>query len=367
MSKKRFIFLMSSVVLIGFLGGVVGELWVNSFLLPEPYLNFKTFSDLSKRIDDLVKNQEDVKRRSSADNYLIDTVSKIKSVVVDLYRFKDQGNSVTIGFLPQEKIATAVTITNDGWLIAPASLLKGLNKVSVLLADGAILVSEKIIFPPNSSVAFIKIDKNGLNVANFDSRRGVADGETVFLSTMDGFVINNIKNRAYSVRGTEKELLRTSENFYKKIILDSSMGKVVSGVPVFTGEGRLLGFSENTEGQILSVDSFASLMKETVKGSDWYRPYLGIKFLDLQEFVSFKTKERKGVLIVENGINKNSPAWGKLESGDIIIRVEGEELNDSKSLPEILADYSVGTSLKFLVKRDSQEVEIIVELVQELK
>jgi len=355
------IFLIVSMVLIGFLGGVVGELWVNSFLLPDPYLKFKSYSDLSNRINELVNNQQNEQAMSSRDKVLTEAIAKAKPSLVDIYRFRDLSKSPNSSFLPNDWLGFGSVITSDGWILTSRETIKSPSAVFVRLADGKLIKAEKIVLPKDSEVSFIKIEKTNLDVVNFNLRRDLTDGSEVLVFDNVGAMVRGIQNKSFNEISLERDLIHLSEEPYRQILL-SGEETISSGRPVFSLEGKMLGVVANGGKTIWPMENFLPIMKAVIKNQEWQRPYLGLKFFDLSEFINPNSTDKTGIKIIADGVAYNSPARQKLIPGDIIKKVENDELNENKSLPEVLADYPAKSSLRFLINREGQEKEIIIDL-----
>jgi hypothetical protein len=69
----------------------------------------------------------------------------------------------------------------------------------------------------------------------------------------------------------------------------------------------------------------------------------------------------KGVLI--EGINPGSPAEkAGLKTGDVLIKIDGEEIKDLKDYQKVLVEKKVGDTIKMVVLRDGKETEISLTL-----
>ncbi|NQT49685.1 serine protease, partial [Candidatus Kuenenbacteria bacterium] len=133
--------------------------------------------------------------------------------------------------------------------------------------------------------------------------------------------------------------------------------------PVITLDGKVAGLLQSESGLVTPIDHLTEIMKEVVQGQEWQQPYLGIKFYDLAEVLNPQVSEVKGAKIVNQGIKSDSPAKGILQAGDIILKIENEELSANKNLTELISQYKPGNSIRFWVKRgeDEQEFEITLK------
>ncbi|ORZ38238.1 hypothetical protein BCR44DRAFT_116373 [Catenaria anguillulae PL171] len=85
-----------------------------------------------------------------------------------------------------------------------------------------------------------------------------------------------------------------------------------------------------------------------------HRPYDEARRLGLnpetEQLVRTKYKEEIGMLVVENVVPETSPAFGKLEEGDILIRVNGEIVTQFVPLEATLDDH-IGSTVTLQIER----------------
>jgi len=361
-SSNLIIWLVSAVVVIGFLSGVVGELWVNSFLLPDPYLNFKNFSDLSRRIDELVNGGQ---RSGMSDRDLLinENIKKARAALVSVYRYKNFSNSLNVSLLPSDLVGQAATITNDGWLLTSAEVAQfEKNNFWVETNDHKLYKARTISINKAIGIAFLKIEAKDLAVVEFSTGSNLVNGQAVVVFGAESEVINSsIKSLSFTDLSEIQDFVHNSEAFYKFIILQNQIEKKYFGAPVLTLDGKMLGLYAGSNGLVIPIDHFIPVMKATIKEEKWQRPYLGIKFYDFSELLNDKNIDNRGIKIIS--IKADSSAKGLLFPDDIIMKVEGEELNGNNNLPELLAQYPAKETIKFLIKRGTEEKIIDVKLV----
>ena len=362
--SKRFSLFIVLVVVLGFISGVVGELWVNSFLLPSPYLNFKTYSDLSQKIDELVQKQSDNVELHERDVAIHETIQKVKPATVKIYRYKNFTVGGLDSLLPSDLLGQGAIITGDGWIVTNNNVVKSKNqKFWLVTNDHTLYETEEVVINETTGMSFIKIKANNLPVVAFNLRSDLVDGQSVFIFGYNsGVMSSTIKSRSYSGLNVFGDYSHSSEEFYKFIQLTESVSAEFVGSPVVTLDGKVAGFVEDDSGLVRPIDQLTSLMKQIVQGEDWDQPYLGVRFYDLAEVLSPLIKETKGAMVTKSGIGYQSPFLGLIEPMDIILKVEGEELSQNKNLPELMAQYKPGDTIKFVVKHGDEEREVEVKL-----
>jgi serine protease Do len=67
-----------------------------------------------------------------------------------------------------------------------------------------------------------------------------------------------------------------------------------------------------------------------------------------------------GVVVEE--LFSGTPAWGKLQKGDIVTAIDDKTVNDSQHLRDIVAQTVPGTELKLTIFRDGKTVDVMIKV-----
>jgi len=367
--SNSFLALVIIVLVIGFLSGIVGELWLNSFLMPNSYINFKSYSDLSYKLDELVKTQNKTKSIQEQDLTVSNAINKVQPSIVSIFKDKKFTAAANSTLVPSDYLGQGVIVTNDGWIISHIAALK-VDKGSFLVvtSDKQILKSENVISDKDTGIVFLKVQANGLPVAEFNLKENLVTNQALFAFGPNQAVIDtSIKDLDFSAKDAPEDFIRESESFYKFIELNDENLAVALGSPVVSLDGRVCGLVISKAGIALPLDHLIGKMRSVIKNEEWKRPYLGVRFYDLSEILNPQIKDRQGALIVQNGIKADSPAKTILMPGDIILAIEKETLSAKRDLSELLATYHVGDKVKITIKRGTEEKDVEVTLGQEKK
>jgi serine protease Do len=364
MKKKTFYFLIISVLIIGFLAGVVGELWVNSFLLPDPYLNFKSYSDLSSKIDDLITDDGQTKSLIEEDQRIALPINKALPAIVSIYRYRKFSPKETASLLESDYLGRGVIVTSDGWIMTSLGVTPLVaSDYYVVDSENNIYVSESVKQNKKIGVSYLKIDENNLPVIEFSSKKDLIKGQNVVLFGEDGNILaSRIKNLVTLKNQTIGNFLHSSETFYNYIYLQNSVDSEFFGTPVINLEGKMIGLVVDQQGTVIPIDYTFEALRLLDSDKQYAAPYLGITYYDLSALLDPTIEMKKGAKISKTGIASDSPAKGILLPGDIITKVENEEINHNKTLSELIAQYQSGVELNFTVMREDEELVVSVEL-----
>ena len=369
-SKSSIFLVIILILLFGFFAGVAGELWVNGFLISEVSLH--SFDDLTKRLDDLTaeKNKSLKELLNEQDFSINKVIEQISPTVVKFYPSKKSDATLSAVYLDNESLGLGFVFTSDGWLVTTKSVLGDLKKNYSAGVDEQFFAVEKIIVDPLTETVFVKINATNLPVADFNTRKSLNFGQTVMVAQASAGVTRaTIDDLYYAPQVKNADLIRSSESFYRYILINGEYSANALGSPVFDLEGRVIGVLIGVDGRVLPVDYFSPVMKAAVQKSEVSRNYLGVNFLDLELAPNFVSKQTSGALLYSDALHlavtSGSPAeTAGLRGGDIIVKVEDDEINKFYTLPESLQDYLAGQAINLTVIRGEQEVVVSVTLAQ---
>lgn len=363
MPKKEFFFIIITVILIGFMSGVVGELWLNSFLLPDPYINFKTYEDLSKKIDDLISTDSNKRSLSEKDRTIEEPINKVLPTVVSIYKDKDFSEKTVTTLESSDLLGQGVIITNDGWILSSSEVVTNLKAdYWIVTNDRQVYEVKEIIDDSKTGVVYLKIEANNLPVIEFALKNSLISGQSTLVFSEDQRVSSNqIIDLDYFMAESIADYVHNSEDFYKRILLRQEVSSL--GSPVVNLDGKMIGVVIEKQGLVLPIDYLLPFMKNLNNQEDWFYPNLGINYFDLSEIINPLIDQKKGIMILKSGgFDKNSPALNIFKAEDVILKVENDELNSRRSLAELLIQFQTEQTINFTVKRGEEELILEVKL-----
>ena len=93
--------------------------------------------------------------------------------------------------------------------------------------------------------------------------------------------------------------------------------------------------------------------------------YIGVYLTSLSDPLREYFGVDKGLGVLVNGIEEDSPAEeAGLKAGDVIIEADGEEIEDSGDLQEVISGFDEGDKIKIKVIRNKSKKEFTVEVVE---
>ena len=278
----------------------------------------------------------------------------------------------------QSKIGTALIVTSDGMLVTYRSaILEEDAKYSIVLNDSSKHEATLVGIDEFSNLAFFKIDASGLPVATFSDSSSLMVGRKMFELSGDQKYAAGIltsKDKTFNLGGM---LVSSSEKLEGVLRVDLNQDEDFLGAPVLTYNGEVAGITG-----MLVIDNkqtYFQIPANVIKNSldlalsqklD-QRPFFGAYYVPLTKEYAIEhgIENEKGALVFAPSGKQNlafidgAPAQkAGLKIGDIIIKIDEQELDLDNSLSNILGSHKKGDQVELTVKRAGEELKIAVKI-----
>lgn len=390
-SKERNNNLIKIIIIslfVGLIGGAISQLTMNYFVKKDLLL----ILERSKQ-DSLAGKQTIIEKKDeiiiNQDEKIEQLVPELIPVVVNIYKKKESPMTKNILdqiYSSQDLAGNGLVIANDGWIISNNQVIKdSIEKYIVVAYDGKFQEIEKIIKDSLTGIVFLKIKiSNNLTPAKLADWDEVKIGQSILvLNKMDflekKFILSNIANLNFKNIVQSKKSLSSSEKVDDYILIQDKLEFNYNGSPLFNLKGEVVGimnFIENNLQTAIGINYFKNIIKKALQTNQINRPYLGVNYLNLNG-TTIKGFNQNGALIIsveqdsvggsvgvgfKSAPTKPAPTADKLKKGDIIIKVEKEEISEKKSLTSLINEYQPNQNIKLTIIRGEKEIEVEVRL-----
>lgn len=311
------------------------------------------------------------------DNGIGTGINKVYDATVYIENYKgDKVNVSGTGFIYKKDSGKAYILTNYHVVGDNTSL-------EVTLSDDKKVDAKYVGGDQYLDIAVISISSSSVKqVAKLGSSGRAILGDTVFTvgspvgDEYRGTVTRGIlsgKDRLVAVSvsgGTEDYVMRLLQT-------DAAMNPGNSGGPLCNANGEVIGMNSlklvknEVEGMgfAISIEDILAHIDTFEKGDAIKRPYLGISMVNLnnKDAVSYyglskkiDTKLEKGVVV--ESVQKGTSADGKLEIGDIVVKVDRKNVDNMAYFRYELFKHEVGDKVTLTVERDSKLKDVVVTL-----
>ncbi|NCO04137.1 MAG: Do family serine endopeptidase [Alphaproteobacteria bacterium] len=267
----------------------------------------------------------------------------------------------------ESALGSGVILDKSGLVVTNAHVIKDAQEISVVLSDGREFDARVSIKDDRSDLAILRIDPKGedLPYVNLSASESLEVGDIVI-------AIGNPFGVGQTVTsGIVSALARSSLNindFNFFIQTDAAINPGNSGGPLVAMDGTVVGINtaiySRTGGSLGIGFAIPSEMVQTVLAAektgesnvDIARPWIGASGQAVTADIadSIGLSRPKGVLI--NKLHSQSPAKkAGMSIGDVVISINGREINDPAEMKFRLATVPLGESADMTVLRRGEE------------
>lgn len=265
---------------------------------------------------------------------------------------------------------SGVILTEDGYIATCAHVVDGAKSVKVALNDDTSYDATIVGTDSKNDIAIIKIDATGLVPAVVGDSETLTVGSEVIaignpLGELRGTATAGIisaTNRTIEVEGQAMTLIQT----------DAAISPGNSGGGLFDATGKLIGIvnakvsDSRAEGLgfAIPVNSVLDEISDLLNyGYVTGRPYLGVSTQDVT------LRSRSGMwyysdgtrcVLVEKVMPGSAAEAAGIQSGDLILKLEDEQITSGDALSGAISAYKPGDKATLTIQRDGKESTVEV-------
>ncbi|MGE5457862.1 MAG: Do family serine endopeptidase [Methanococcaceae archaeon] len=280
--------------------------------------------------------------------------------------------------MPKEELGSGsgVIISEDGYILTNNHVVENASTVQVKLFDKRTLDATVVGTDPQTDLAVIKIDAGNLQAAYLGNSDDIKVGQWVMAignpmslaSTVTAGIISakdrniNILNRDNSGTGIEDfiqtdAVINPGNSGGALVDLSGSVIGINSAIAT-GGSGTYIGY-----GFAIPINLAKTVSKELIATGKVNRGYIGVQIqaVDPSTARAVGLDKTRGVIvqsIVENG----AAAKADIKETDIILKVDGKEVNEPNQLQSLIAQKTAGTTVNLTIWRDGKEMNRSVVL-----
>ena len=264
-------------------------------------------------------------------------------------------------------------LTSDGYIVTNHHVVDGAKEVQVTTYDGTTYDAVIVGFDESNDLAVLKIEASDLTpvvIGNSD-QMNVGDevlaignplGELTF-SLTTGCV--SALNRSITINNQPMDLIQT----------DCAINAGNSGGALFNLYGEVIGITnakysnssaigeaaiENI-GFAIPINNVKQTIDSIIENGCFIKPYIGVyvESIDSSNASSYGMDHGVGI----HDVMEDSPSEkAGLKNGDVIIKIDGNDIKTTADLHAYISRAGVGGVLKLTISRDGKELEIEVTI-----
>lgn len=273
---------------------------------------------------------------------------------------------------PERKVrslGSGFIVSADGHIVTNAHVIKGASEVMVQLADQRQLEATVIGQDMATDLALLKVDAEGLPTVEWASGSVQVGQHVLAMGSPFGFK-HSVTSGIVSAEG--RSIPGKAGGYVPFLQTDVAINPGSSGGPLFNLDGEVVGVNAqiySRSGGFMGL-SFAipsdvaqGVIQEIKANGDVTHGYLGVGVQDINRELadSMALEDARGGLI--NRVYPDSPAdKAGLQSGDIILAVDGESVAEASDIPPLIGSMDPGSEAALTIMRSGDRLEKAVTL-----
>ncbi|MCM1370374.1 MAG: trypsin-like peptidase domain-containing protein [Clostridium sp.] len=292
------------------------------------------------------------------------SIEQVYDAVVLIESINSKGKSSGTGFVYKK--------TNDsGYILTNNHVITGSKKVEVTFTDGNTYEATVLGSDVYSDVAVLKVDANSvISVATIGRSEDMSVGDSVFtVGSPLGYVgtvtkgILSGKDRQVTVKADDG-----TQSVMEVLQTDAAINPGNSGGPLVNLKGEVIGINslklvqDEVEGMgfAIPIELVMTYVDTLETNGKIERPAIGVETISVTDNKYYLKRYNidvpetieKGVVIIN--IISNSPASKVgFKRGDIILKIDGVEVENSTYMVYLLYKYKVGDTVTIEYYRDN--------------
>lgn len=268
----------------------------------------------------------------------------------------------------QRSLGSGFIIDKEGYIVTNNHVIEDADKIKVKLKNGNEFDAEIVGRDSNTDIALIKIkSKNDLPVVKLGDSDALKVGQWVVAIGSPFGLEHTVTAGIVSAKGR----IIGSGPYDDFIQTDASINPGNSGGPLINMKGEVIGInsaiiaSGQGIGFAIPINHAKRIVDQLKSSGEVTRGWLGVGIQDLSEELAeyYGIKDKKGVLITE--VFPGDPAdEAGIKPKDIVLSINGKKVENNRELSKLIADTSVGDTVKIKVLRNGIEKIFRVKIVK---
>lgn len=271
---------------------------------------------------------------------------------------------------PDDNMGSGVIASRNGYILTNHHVLGDGTQIEVILASDERLKARLIGSDPDTDLAVLKVDREGLPAIGFASHDDIAVGDVVLAIGNPFGVGQTVTMGIISALGRTQLGINTFENF---IQTDAAINPGNSGGALVDVHGQLLGINtaiySRSGGSLgigfaIPVSIVQEVMQQIIQKGRVIRGYIGVEPQDLTpelvDALQLQTQQ-KGAIIA--GVMRHGPAEeAGVRTGDVLIGIDRTPVQDTTQVLNTIARLSPGSTVRFRFLRNGDEIELPIRI-----
>lgn len=369
--KKRrffpyFIVALVAAIIGGLMSSYIAPNYLYGKLLPTPSIYTTDKSYDAQKTNIVVNNDTSIE--SAVAKKAMNSVVGITTKAVVGYYFGEK---------EIEGTGSGIIIDANGYILTNSHVVGDGNakEISVLFENGDKKTGSVLWYDSALDLAIVKVEATGLPVADLGDSDKLEVGEiAIAIGNPLGLEFQRSVTSGI-ISGLHRTIKVDENNVIEDLIqTDASINPGNSGGPLLNANGEVVGINtakiQSAEGLGFSIpiNAVKTIINQVIKEGTFKTVFIGITGVDVEIYerqLGIDLNADEGVIIIE--VSPNSPASSAgLISGDIIEKIDDQNIESMNQLKKTLYKYNKGDSATLNIIRNGSKKKIEIKF-SELK
>ncbi len=327
-------------------------------------------------VSDAVENLPRLATPPPGDRPTMDPVEVVEAVGPAVVTVVNE-RAVGQGLVGEAGRGTGFAIAEDGSIVTNAHVVAGGDQFEVIFADGEKRPADLVGADPVSDLAVVRVRGGVPATVVLGNSDIVQPGQPVLaIGSPLGTFTNTVTKGIVSATGRDFPNGLPGSGVYTDLVQhDAAINPGNSGGPLLNLSGEVIGVNtlgipvseggDPVQGLFFAVPSntVRQIVDHLIEEGEVVYPYFGVRYTPVTEEIEaqFDLTVSEGVVVTEV-IPGDPAADAGIQAGDVVLAIDGEQVDARNSFQEVLFDHEPGETVETTVDRRGERFQARVTL-----
>lgn len=266
-------------------------------------------------------------------------------------------------------MGSGIVLDDKGNILTNHHVVEEADGIVVTLPDGRFLPATVVGSDPETDIAVVRVDGDGLNAARFGDSTSLRGGQPVLAIGNPMGLPGGPTVTSGVVSSIQRKLQRGDLPEMRVIQTDAAVNPGSSGGPLVDLEGKVVAVTTATMpyaegiGFAIPINEALAVTQQIIQHGKVRRPWLGLVGQDVDRFTAgeYGLSGTRGVFIV--GLSRGGPAESSgVRIGDLLVALDKREVADMPDLIAGLREHTPGQPAELEIDRRGRRLTLEVQL-----
>ncbi len=278
--------------------------------------------------------------------------------------------------MPKEErgSGSGIIISPDGYILTNNHVVENATTLKVGLFDKRVFDAKVVGTDPLTDLAVVKIDATDLPTAYLGNSDSLKVGQWVMAIGNPLSLASTVTAGIVSAMGRGRLGLITNKYGVEDFIqTDAAINPGNSGGALVDLSGSVIGINSAIAaggsgtyigyGFAIPINLAKSVSKDLIAHGKISRGYIGVSIGDL-DYTTAKSLglDKPNGVIIQGVLPNGAAANADVKQGDVILKIDGKEVNQANELQSFIASKSAGSTVTLTIYRDGKTIDRKVTL-----